>query len=71
LTATELADPAHPAGGRVGVVAEFLRHPADTAATTELLHGAADGDGYHIGCMMSLLSRGKGPGGPAAAAFRP
>ena len=31
----ELADPAHPLGGRLGVVAELLGHPADAAAGTE------------------------------------
>ena len=41
----ELADPAHPRGGRVGVVAELLCHPAGAAADAELLDGAANGGG--------------------------
>ena len=37
----ELADPAHPRGGRVGVIAELLCHPAGAAGDAELLDGAA------------------------------
>jgi hypothetical protein len=44
-----LVDPAHPPGGRVGMVAELLGHPAGAAADAELLHGAADGGAYHGG----------------------
>ena len=39
LLGDELADPAHPPGGRVRVVG-FLCHPAGAAADAELLHGA-------------------------------
>jgi hypothetical protein len=49
LLGDELADPAHPPGGGVGVVAELLGHPAGAAAGAELLHGAADRGGYHVG----------------------
>jgi hypothetical protein len=49
LLGDELADPAHPPSGRVGVVAELLCHPAGAAADAELLHGAADRGGYHVG----------------------
>ena len=45
----ELADPAHPLGGRLGVVAELLCHPADAAAGTEPAHGAADRRGHAFG----------------------
>ena len=45
----ELTDPAHPAGGRVGVVAELLCHPAGAAADAELLDGAADRGGDRAG----------------------
>jgi len=44
----ELADPAHPPGGRVGVVAELLCHPAGAAADAKLLHGAADRGGEKL-----------------------
>src|SRR5215470_2229735 len=44
----ELAGPAHPPGGRVGMVAELLCHPADAAADTELLHGTANCRGHHV-----------------------
>jgi hypothetical protein len=39
--------PAHPAGGRVGVVTELLCHPGDAAAEAELPQGAADRLGNH------------------------
>src|SRR5215469_8621548 len=45
----ELADPAHPLGGRLGVVAELLRHPDGTAPGAELPHGAGDRFGDHVG----------------------
>lgn len=38
----ELTHPAHPAGGRLRVVAELLRHPAGAATDAELLHSAVD-----------------------------
>jgi hypothetical protein len=53
LLGGELADPAHPPGGRVGVVAEFLCHLAGAAADAELLHGAADRGGDQIGGRAS------------------
>ena len=38
----ELADPAHALGGRVGVVAELLSHPAQAAVDPESPHGGRD-----------------------------
>jgi hypothetical protein len=34
----ELADPAHPLGGRLGMVAELLRHGAIAATAAELAY---------------------------------
>src|SRR5260370_820399 len=45
----ELARPAHPLGGRVGVVAELLSHPAYAATDAEVLHGTSDCLGHHVG----------------------
>jgi hypothetical protein len=45
----ELAHPAHPAGGRVGVVAELLCHPAGAATGAELPQGPPDCLGDHGG----------------------
>ena len=57
----ELADPAHPLGGRLGVVAELLCHPAGAAAGTEPAHGAAGRDGHAFGdrCVRSLQRGGE------------
>ena len=38
----ELADPPHARGGRVGVVAELLGHPAQAAVDAEPPHGGHD-----------------------------
>jgi len=38
----ELADPAHALGGRVGVVAKLLSHPAQAAVNAEPPHGGRD-----------------------------
>src|SRR5260370_787134 len=59
----ELADPAHPLGGRLGVVAELLCHPARAAAGAEPAHGAADRLGHTFGgrCVPPLqLGGGQG-----------
>jgi hypothetical protein len=45
----ELAHPAHPLGGHVGVVAELLRHPAGAPTGAEPSHGAGDRLGDHVG----------------------
>jgi hypothetical protein len=45
----ELADPAHAFGGRVGVVAELLCHPAYAATDAELSHSPPDRLGHHFG----------------------
>lgn len=39
----DLADPAHSLGGRIGMVAELLRHPASAATDAEPPHGPVDG----------------------------
>src|SRR5262249_5616423 len=44
----ELTDPAHALGGRVGVVAELLCHPAHAATDAELSHGLLDRLGHHF-----------------------
>ena len=45
----EMARPAHAAGSGIGMIAELLRHPAGAAAEAQLLHGAVDCGGYHVG----------------------
>ena len=45
----ELADPAHALGGRVGVVAELLSHPADAAMDAEPPRGGRDCFCCHFG----------------------
>jgi hypothetical protein len=45
---SELAHPAHPVAGRVGVIAELLRHLAGAAVGSEPLHGAGDRLGDHV-----------------------
>src|SRR5260370_11146917 len=42
-------DPPHPAGGRLGMVAELLRHLAGAAAAAELPDGAADRLRHRLG----------------------
>jgi len=49
---SELAHPAHPLGGRVGVIAELLRHLAGAAIGSEPLHGAGDRLGDHVGSRV-------------------
>ena len=44
----ELADPAHALGGRIGVVAELLCHPAHAATDAELSHSPPDRLGHHF-----------------------
>jgi len=59
--------PAHPLGGPLGVVAVFLRHPADTAVGTELTHSAIDylGDKLGSGHVRPLERRNEQRGTPA------
>ena len=55
----ELADPAHPLGGRLGVVTGLLGHPADAAGVAA--HGASDRRGHAFGGRSGRsLRRGGG-----------
>jgi len=45
----ELTHPAHSLGGRVGMVAELLRHLSKAATDADLVHGAVDCLDDHVG----------------------
>jgi len=45
----DLASPAHPPGGRIGVITELLRHTPGAALRAEPLQGGPDGRGDHAG----------------------
>jgi len=49
MDAEQRPDPAQALGGRFRMVAELLRHPADAATGTELLHGGADRLRHDVG----------------------
>jgi hypothetical protein len=46
---SELTHPTHSLGGRVGMVAELLRHLSNAATNADLLHGVVDCLGHHVG----------------------
>ena len=64
----ELADPAHPLGGRVGVVAELFGHPANAPRDAEPPHGSRDCICCHCGGrgVRSLQPRGEQRRAPRA-----